>query len=56
MQHLPYNTDFAPYDILLFLMLKEKLRGRKFNAGCKVIEAVHGSLNQLLGKRLHYLF
>ena len=49
MMPLPLSSaDLAPYNFWLFFMLKEKLRGRKFNVGSVVISEVKDSLKKLL--------
>ena len=40
----PLQSNIAKYDLWLFLMLNEKLLGRKLNTHSKVISAVQGSL------------
>lgn len=44
MSNHPYSIDLAPSDFWLFLILKEKLCKKKFNADSEVISAAQDSL------------
>ena len=51
--HPPYSPDLAPCDFLLFLMLKEKLRGSRYDTIEEMKEAVTKVIDTLTQEDFH---
>ena len=54
--HPPYSPDFAPCDFSLFLKLKKKLRGCRYETIEEMKEAVTKVIDMLTQKDFHGAF
>ena len=54
--HPPYSLDLAPCDFLLFLKLKEKLRGCRYETNEEMKEALTKVIDTLTQVDCHWAF
>jgi hypothetical protein len=54
--HPPYSLDLAPYDFTLFLKLKMKLKGQRFETASDIWRESQAVLNSINGRGFHIAF